>query len=452
MYEYLLDIADQDPVGPSRPGHSVAERYSGGEFMTRYQKERQRVYDRARHSVSDLAGHPHRDVEDAKAEAGLVRHQARMSRAQGDQLAWVKYVLRANMAARRGYRNPVELVAALADVPRSVARELVFLAERLADAEVSQIQAGEVSYHRVLAETRLREAGATQDEIEASRELDLERVKRLLHERRRMTREDERKIFEGQYVALQPALDGSHMRVMGRLGSYEGEICRQALNQLGDRLVPASGSRPDPGQRRALALTALCEDQLDQPSQPEHADGPSPGNRREPVLMVVAKSPLAQESGYEQGTSVLAGPRVGPDTVDLIACGGRAELVTIDGQNTIHHGTSRSVTPALRRAVLARDGGCTIDGCTSPYRLEVHHVIPRSQGGKHGAGNLTTLCWWHHHVAVHRRGMRIDPTSPPRRRRLLPPRARCGYQPPEPDPHTLELIRYLEQHITRSPP
>ena len=168
--------------------------------------------------------------------------------------------------------------------------------------------------------------------------------------------------------------------------------------------------------------------------------------------MVVAKSPLAEESGYEQGTSLLAGGRVGPDTVDLIACGGRAEHIAIAGENIVRHGATRSIKASLRRAVLARDGGCTIDGCTSPYRLQVHHIVPRSRGGDHSAGNLTTLCWWHHHLAVHRRGMRIDPTYPPRRRRLLPPAARCGHRPPQPDLHTVELLRYLEQATNRAPP
>lgn len=461
MYDYLLDVADQDPIVPSRLSPSAAERSPNGLFMTRYQKDRQRVYDRARHLVDDLRSHPHRETEDAKAEAGLVRHQARVSRAQGDELAWVKSMMGTNMAARRGYRTPVDMVASMADVPRSTARELVYLAERLAYSEIGRIQDGEVSYPRVLAETRLVEAGASVEEVEATRDLDLEQVRRLLQERKKMTRADERQIFEGQYVALQPSLDGSHVRVMGKLGAYEGEVCRQALNQLGDRLVPASESRPDPGQRRALALAALCQDELDQPARtaPESEtspDGPSDpppsSGRREPLLMVVAKDPLAAESGYEQATSVLAGGRVGPDIVDLISCTGRVEHVGVDGQEIVHHGSTRSIKPSLRRAVLARDGGCTIDACISTYRLEVHHIVPRSQGGDHSAGNLTSLCWWHHHVAVHRRGMRIDPQSPPRRRRLLPPRARCGYRPPRPDPHTLELLRLLEHGSNRAPP
>ena len=78
--------------------------------------------------------------------------------------------------------------------------------------------------------------------------------------------------------------------------------------------------------------------------------------------------------------------------------------------------------PKVRRMVLSRDGACTIDGCPSRYRLEVHHIVPRGRGGTHDGENLATVCWWHHHVAIHGRGNRIDPDSPIARRRLIPDR------------------------------
>ena len=168
--------------------------------------------------------------------------------------------------------------------------------------------------------------------------------------------------------------------------------------------------------------------------------------------MVLARNPVAEGSGFEQGVAVLAGQRVGPDTVDLIQCAGREEFITLSGQDIIHHGSRTSIRPSIRRAVLARDDGCTVEGCISTYRLEVHHIIPVSKGGTHTPENLTTLCWWHHHVAVHRRGMRIDPQSPPSRRRLLPTPNSCGHQPPEPDPHTLAVLRALHTPTNRAPP
>ena len=454
MYDYLLDFADEDTVQPRDFFANGNDGSDSGLFATRYQRERQRVYDRAAHMVQS-AGYAHAEVEDAKAEAALVREQAKISRARGGQVGWVKHLLRRGSAARFGYRNPTEMVASRLDVRRSTARDLVYLGERLGDDQIERIRNGAVSYVRVLEETRLAEAGASAEVIEGSRDLDLESVKRVLQAHRKMSRSDERELFDSQYLALQPSLDGSHVQVRGRLGALEAEICRQGLDRRGERLLPAGEARPDAGQRRALALTTLCQDELDQHPEPAGTTAErvrAARRRREPMLMVVANQQLAETSDYEQGAAVLAGARVGPDTVDLIRCVGRTEVITVAGQDIVRHGSVTSIRPSLRRALLARDDGCTIDGCTSTYRLEVHHITPISKNGTHSPENVTTLCWWHHHVAVHRRGMRIDPQSPPRRRRLLPPRGTCGYQPPDPDPHTLAILRALHAHTNRAPP
>ena len=453
MYGYLLDYPEQETVQPGVATDVDGERSDLDVlFMTAYQRQRQRVYNRAAH-MTQTAGYG--DVEDAKAEAGLVRAEAQVSRARGDQLGWVRHMLRRGAVARFGYRNPTEMVASRLDISRSAARDLVYLAERLGDQEIKSIRQGAVSYVRVLAETRLVEAGASEEVIEHSRDMDLESVKRVLQSHRRMSRTNERELFEGQYLSLQPSLDGTHVQVKGRLGAQEAEICRQGLDRRGERLVPAGEARPGAGQRRALALTTLCQDELDRTPEPARTTAErirAARSRREPALMVVAHQALAETSGFEQGVAISGGARVGSDTVDLIQCAGRTEVLTAAGQSIVHHGSISSIRPSLRRAVLARDDGCAIDGCNSTYRLEVHHIIPTSKGGDHTPENLTTLCWWHHHVAIHRRGLHIDPQSPPRRRRLLPPKRTCGYQPPEPDPHMSAVLRALKTPTSRAPP
>lgn len=51
------------------------------------------------------------------------------------------------------------------------------------------------------------------------------------------------------------------------------------------------------------------------------------------------------------------------------------------------------IPPRTRAAVLARDRHrCTTPGCRATRFLEVHHVVPRSQGGGNGEANLVTLC------------------------------------------------------------
>ena len=186
MYDFLLDIADQDTIQPAPVIAPVGDRSHLDVYMTRYQRQRQRVYDRARHLV-DGRNHSRVEVRDAKAEAGLVGSEARISRERGAQLMWIRSLLQNHGAARYGYSSPLDLVVSRADMHRSTARDLVYLARRLNDGEIERIRAGEISYTRVLEETRLREAGASGEEIARTRDMDLDSVRRVTQKRRKVT-------------------------------------------------------------------------------------------------------------------------------------------------------------------------------------------------------------------------------------------------------------------------
>jgi hypothetical protein len=143
-----------------------------------------------------------------------------------------------------------------------------------------------------------------------------------------------------------------------------------------------------------------------------------------PLLTVFVDAHDAAATNGEAGVVVAAGPRVGPDTVEAILCDGIIEVTgrTEDGTPVNMGRRSRTIPPRLRRFILARDGAvCTIEGCISRYRLQPHHITPWSKGGATDVENLTTLCWFHHHVVIHGRGYTINPSSPPHRRRLLRP-------------------------------
>jgi 5-methylcytosine-specific restriction endonuclease McrA len=74
-----------------------------------------------------------------------------------------------------------------------------------------------------------------------------------------------------------------------------------------------------------------------------------------------------------------------------------------------HVGRARqAVPPALRRAVLARDRhGCRVPGCKHTRFVDVHHLRPRSEGGKNAFENLIALCTAHHR-ATHRGELIIE--------------------------------------------
>jgi hypothetical protein len=69
-------------------------------------------------------------------------------------------------------------------------------------------------------------------------------------------------------------------------------------------------------------------------------------------------------------------------------------------------GWSENVPAGIRNAVMIRDQHCRwAGGCLQPAAAcEVHHTKPKSRGGKTSVKDCLLLCWYHHHVAVHREG------------------------------------------------
>ena len=53
---------------------------------------------------------------------------------------------------------------------------------------------------------------------------------------------------------------------------------------------------------------------------------------------------------------------------------------------------SANIPNKTRKAVYRRDGyQCAL--CSDIRGLQIHHVVPRSEGGSDDAQNLITLCW-----------------------------------------------------------
>jgi hypothetical protein len=67
---------------------------------------------------------------------------------------------------------------------------------------------------------------------------------------------------------------------------------------------------------------------------------------------------------------------------------------------------TRTIPPALRRALEARDRGCRYPGCGSRF-TDAHHVIPWAAGGDTSLGNCVLLCKYHHRL-VHEGGWTVD--------------------------------------------
>ena len=128
----------------------------------------------------------------------------------------------------------------------------------------------------------------------------------------------------------------------------------------------------------------------------------------------------ANGSGGELGATLEYGPRVGPAMLDELLCTGSVQVVGLSGgRPVVTSAASRAIPAAIRRFVAHRDRRCAAAGCISRYRLQPHHIRHFADGGTHDPDGLVTLCWFHHHVAIHQLGLRIDPDSPRQRRRFI---------------------------------
>jgi 5-methylcytosine-specific restriction endonuclease McrA len=75
---------------------------------------------------------------------------------------------------------------------------------------------------------------------------------------------------------------------------------------------------------------------------------------------------------------------------------------------------TQEIPPRIRRLVWRRDHGrCRVPGCRASKYLEIHHVVPRSEGGTHDPSLLCLLCSAHHNQ-VHRDHLRLTGTAPDR--------------------------------------
>jgi hypothetical protein len=153
--------------------------------------------------------------------------------------------------------------------------------------------------------------------------------------------------------------------------------------------------------RRADALALIAESFL-----AHGAESMSGGDRLQIVVHVdheTLRDGLAGRSEFEDGPGVPAG------TSQRLSCDCSYVKITEDehGEPLNVGRKTRSIPPALRRALKSRDKGCVFPGCTHEKYVDGHHVQHWAQGGETKLGNLVSLCRFHHRL-VHEGGVRIE--------------------------------------------
>jgi hypothetical protein len=341
-------------------------------------------------------------------EQDFARLTAAVSRLDALRLQVLRELDLAQAPMGDGARSLVEWVAGRFDLEPDTARTLVHLA-RTADSQVEDLlESGDVTTDRAAAVVRLKTAGADDVTVDRSWSQDLPGVRRMTAGHRHIGPADESDLFADRFLVLQPSLDESTWRLWGQLTGVDGRILDKAVHTAVDSLPNDPDSTAS--QERADGLVAVASAWL---------TGETGGH--ETTVEVFVDAGLATVTDGRAGATVVAGPRVGPNTLAEILCAGTIRINFTDDHGQISTSpSSRTIPGAIRRRVLYRDGHqCVIAGCQSRSRLQPHHLVPYAHGGTHDPSNLVTLCWFHHHIVVHQQGRRIDPDSPAQARRFL---------------------------------
>lgn len=123
------------------------------------------------------------------------------------------------------------------------------------------------------------------------------------------------------------------------------------------------------------------------------------GGMRPQVLVTIDYKELAAEVG--RGGGAAFGGLMGARSIRRIACDANVLPVVLGTQGQVLDvgQLRRLFPPTLRKALVARDGGCAFPDCMMPSPwTEGHHIIHWSRGGVTSIDNGVLLCSRHHHL------------------------------------------------------
>ena len=317
-----------------------------------------------------------------------------------------------------GFRSCAAWLSWRVGLDPGAAREKVRVARALGTLPLlaQALARGELSYAKVRALTRVATQQTEEPLLNVARAGTAAQVERIVRGWRRVDRQAEARETARQHAsrALHVYEDEDGTVVLrGRLAPEVGALllralaaARETLYQRARREATANpptevSEIPTRAPQQADALALLAETALHQGLDPG-----APGERYQVVVHVDAPA-LADPD--QPGQSVLeGGARVSAETSRRLACdASRVVMQHDDNGRVVEIGArTRTIPPALRRALHHRDRGCRFPGCGLPLG-EGHHIRHWAQGGSTTLSNLALLCR-RHHRAVHEEGFHLD--------------------------------------------
>ena len=195
--------------------------------------------------------------------------------------------------------------------------------------------------------------------------------------------------------------DEGELEVRGRLPADEGAVVVKALECARDHLLEQEGPELEAPPSNADALGLMADALL--------ANGPHEGAAGERYQVLIHVDEAALRDDADEARCELDGSAVvAPETVRRIACDtALVSIIERDGRPLSVGRRTRSIPPAMRRALNSRDGGCRFPGCAQHRFVDAHHIEHWAHGGETKLSNLVQLCRRHHRL-LHEGGFSVE--------------------------------------------
>ncbi|MBC8423006.1 hypothetical protein H8E07_02680 [bacterium] len=305
----------------------------------------------------------------------------RISRCRGeldyDEGRWLLAALRSGAHVHLGYASFLEYIERLFGYGPRFCGERLRVAEALEDLpESSQaLRDGVLTWSVVREITRVATPQTEGQWVETARSKTVRQVEQLVSGRTKGDGPEDPAQARPQRHVLRLELSAE---AMATYREAVGKLRRQASGPL--------------DEDAALLMMARCV-----------LGGPTDEGRSSYQIAMTVCGEC--KKGWQQGKGELI--EVDAEAVEMAECDAQ-RLPPTGGASRAR--AKQDVPPATRREVMRRDGGqCVVNGCRSSVFLDIHHTVPRNEGGTHDPDLMACLCEISaHHRAVHRGQLTIE--------------------------------------------
>ena len=305
--------------------------------------------------------------------------------------------------------------------PRA-AREHVRVARAIAELPnvTAAFERGELSFSKVRAITRAATPESEADLLELALEATAAQLERIVRAYRgALTVDEANASADRRYFSWTWDADGG-LSIRGHLAAEEGALFLRAFESAWDAVREQRIEEDEP-----CAQGGSAEPPWPAPTDVSPADALveladaslgarlGTGGDRHQVIVHVDRAVLegaaaAPGSRHRGRCEVEDGSALAAETARRLSCD--ASVVQVeerDGRTLSVGRKTRSVPPAMRRALRARDGGCRFPGCGNHRFTDAHHIRHWAAGGETSLANLIQLCRRHHRL-LHEGGFMLE--------------------------------------------